>query len=63
MALVEEFENDHPVAQYLGTIDASNANAQRGLEQHWAAPVSVPLYLMIRMSVWICVETSSADPC
>jgi hypothetical protein len=43
MALVEEFESDHPVAQYLGTIDASNTNAQKGLEQHWGAPVSVQI--------------------
>jgi hypothetical protein len=38
-ALLEEFESDHPVAQYLGTIDDSNANAQKGLEQHWSAQV------------------------
>ncbi|WIA16509.1 hypothetical protein OEZ85_013187 [Tetradesmus obliquus] len=37
--LMEEFESDHPVAQYLGTVDASNTNAQKGLEQHWSAPV------------------------
>jgi bilirubin oxidase len=38
-ALLEEFESDHPVAQYLGTIDDTNADAQKGLEQHWSAQV------------------------
>jgi hypothetical protein len=38
--LLEEFESDHPVAQYLSTVDATNDGAQKGLEQRWSAPVS-----------------------